>query len=145
MKVVVDTSVLFQALHSSSGAAHAILGLMRDGALKLSLSIPVFEEYCDVLLRKNSLKQFGMEKDDVLKILDFIAFAGIRTDIRFLLRPNLRDENDNIFIELAFASDAKYIITKNVRDFTCDSELSFDDIPVVTPADFMQRWRKYHG
>ncbi len=145
MKVVVDTSVLYQAMYSESGASHAIFKLIRTGDLKLALSIPVFEEYCDVLLRKASLLQFELEHEDIEKILDFIAFIGVKTDIRFLLRPNLRDENDNIFMELAFASDSKFIITKNIRDFTYNPELKFDEIQIVTPAEFMERWRKYYA
>ena len=115
------------------------------GNLKLSLSIPVFEEYCDVLLRKESLKQFELAQEDIKIILDFIALIGVKTDIRFLLRPNLRDENDNIFMELAFASDSRFIITKNVRDFTYMPELKLDEIQIVTPAEFMERWRKYYA
>lgn len=145
MKVVIDTSVLYQAMYSDSGASHAILKLVRTGELKLALSIPVFEEYCDVLLREGSLQQFELIYEDVQKVLDFIAFIGVKTDIRFLLRPNLRDENDNIFMELAFASDAKFIITKNIRDFTYNPELKLDEIQIVTPAEFMERWRKYYA
>jgi len=145
MKVVVDTSVLFQAMYSNSGASHAIFGLIRTGNLKMALSIPVFEEYCDVLSRKTSLQQFELEQEDIEKVLAFIAFVGVKTDIRFLLRPNLRDENDNIFMELGFASDSKFIITKNIRDFTYNPELKLDEIQIVTPAEFMERWRKYYA
>ena len=142
MKVVLDTSVLFQAMYSSQGASHAIFQLIRTGDLKLALSIPVFEEYRDVLLRNSSLKQFELSKNDINKVLDFIALIGIKTDIRFLLRPNLRDENDNIFMELAFASDSQFIITKNIRDFTYNRELKLEGIKIITPSEFMVHWRK---
>lgn len=145
MQVVIDTSVLYQAIYSNSGASHAILKLIRTGNLKMALSIPVFEEYCDVLKREKSLEQFELETNDIEKILDFIAFVGVKTDIRFLLRPNLRDENDNIFMELAFASDSKFLITKNIRDFTYNTELKLDEIQIVTPAEFMEIWRKFYG
>lgn len=112
--------------------------------MQLTLSVPVFEEYCDVLLRPASLKQFGISKDDVQAVLDFIAFVGLKTDIRFLLRPNLKDENDNIFIELAFASDAKYIITRNIRDFTKNNDLKFEEIEIITPTDFIHYWREHY-
>jgi len=132
---------MFQALYSATGASHAILKLVRSGDLKLSLSIPVFEEYCDVLLRKTSLDAFGLTKDDVQAFLDFIVLIGEKTDIRYLLRPNLRDENDNMFIELAFASDARYLITKNIGDFTIKPELILEGVTIITPADFMKLWR----
>jgi len=141
MKVVIDTSVMFQALYSATGASHSILKLLRSGDLKLSLSIPVFEEYCAVLLRKTSLDAFGLTEDDVQAFLDFIALIGEKTDIRYLLRPNLRDENDNMFIELAFASDARYLITKNIGDFTIKPELILEGVTIITPADFMKLWR----
>ena len=145
MKVVVDTSVLYQAMYSNSGASHAILNLIRAGNLNMALSIPVFQEYCDVLKRETSLQQFELEKAEIENILDFIAFVGVKTDIHFLLRPNLRDENDNIFLELAFASDSKFLITKNIRDFTYNTELTLDEIQIVTPAEFMERWRNFYG
>jgi putative PIN family toxin of toxin-antitoxin system len=145
MKVVLDTSVLYQALYSASGASHAILQLVRTGDIKLALSIPVFEEYCDVLLRKSSLEAFALTSLDVHHFLDFIAMIGVKTDIRYLLRPNLRDENDNIFMELAFASDAHYVITRNTRDFTYKPELKLEAIEIITPAAFMGLWRKWYA
>ena len=141
MKIVLDTSVLFQAMYSSNGASHAIFKLIREGLVKISISIPVFEEYCDVLLRKTSLSQFELTEKDINNVLDFIALIGVKTDIRFLLRPNLKDENDNMFIELAFASDSRYIITRNVRDFKNRNELIFEGIEIITPTDFMVLWR----
>lgn len=145
MKIVVDTSVLYQAMYSSLGASHAIFRMIRNGELKLALSIPVFEEYCDILLRNESLDKFELDKKDIQGVLDFIALVGIKTDIRFLLRPNLRDGNDNIFMELAFASDSKFVITRNIRDFTFKTELKLDEIQIVTPGEFMDKWRKYYA
>jgi putative PIN family toxin of toxin-antitoxin system len=138
MKAVLDTSILFQALYSSNGASHELLRRIRKGDLQIPVSIPVFSEYCDVLLRQNSLDQFKLTKTEVQHVLDFIALVGIKTDIRFLLRPNLRDENDNIFMELAFASNSSFIITRNVRDFIHRPELKFDEIQIRTPTEFLQ-------
>lgn len=105
------------------------------------ISIPVFEEYCDVMLRPSSRESFGLDERDVQAVLDFIAMVGIKTDINYLLRPNLRDEGDNKFIELAFAGDARTVITKNVRDFLYNPALRFEDIRIVTPSDFLREWR----
>jgi predicted nucleic acid-binding protein len=60
----------------------------------------------------------------------------------YLFRPNLKDESDNIFIELAIASNCNYLITNNVRDFTTKSELKFQDLKILTPSDFVKMWRK---
>ena len=145
MRVVLDTCILFQALFSSGGASHQIVKMMRNGELELAISVPVFEEYKDVLQRKESLKQFEMTKDDVVKVLDFIALAAVGIDVHFLMRPNLRDENDNMFVDLAFASGASYLITKNIRDFKIDNELELGSFEVISPSEFMKKWRVHYG
>jgi putative PIN family toxin of toxin-antitoxin system len=142
MLVVLDTNVLFQALHSSDGASFFILGLIRAQKVKVALSMKVFAEYEDVLKRKRSLKILGLCEEDINAVLTFIAFIGRPFETYFLFRPNLMDEDDNIFVELAIASSAKYLITSNVRDFTRKAELKFSDYQVITPTDFVRKWRK---
>lgn len=61
---------------------------------------------------------------------------------RIKLALSLKVESDNIFVELAVASGSKFVITNNVRDFTHNSQLRFPDFSVVTPSDFVKRWRK---
>jgi len=112
--------------------------MVRKGDLQMVVSTPIFAEYSDVCLRKSSLQLFGLTEEDVWDVLNFIAYISVKIDIKYLLRPNLQDEGDNLIMELAFASDSRYLITKNIRDFTCNSELRFDGVRVITPADFMQ-------
>ena len=145
MVVTLDTSVLFQALYSSSGASHAILRRVRSGAIRLALSVPVYGEYQDVLTRPEKRTQLGLSADEVRTVLDFIAFIGVPTPVHFRLRPNLRDESDNIFVELAFASGSSYLVTQNVRDFTVDTDLNLERLSIVTPSQFMRTWRQTHG
>ena len=142
MMVVIDTSVLYQALYSNAGASYFILGLIRQQKIKIALSFKVFVEYEAVLKRKKNLKEFELILEDVENILSFLAYVGRPFDTHFLFRPNLRDEDDNIFIELAIASNSKYIITSNVRDFTKNTQLKFLDHQIITPADFVKKWRK---
>ncbi len=141
MLVVLDTNVLFQSLYSSEGASHYILGLVRHQKIKLAISLKVFAEYEDVLKRKKSLKSFGLDLDDIERVLSLIAYIGRPFDTHFLFRPNLKDESDNIFVELAVASGAKFVVTNNIRDFTNNSQLRFPDFLVVTPSEFVKRWR----
>jgi len=142
--VTLDTNVLFQALYSSSGASHAIFRRVRSGAIRLALSVPVYGEYQDVLTRPEKRAQLGLSVDGVRTVLDFIAFIGVPTPDHFRLRPNLRDESDNIFVELAFASGSSYLITQNVRDFTVDTDLNLERLSIVTPSQFMRTWRQTH-
>ncbi|RJP34864.1 MAG: PIN domain-containing protein [Candidatus Omnitrophota bacterium] len=77
--------------------------------------------------------------------MDFIALIGVATPIHYLWRPNLRDEKDNIFVELAVTSGSEYLITRNIRDFTVGAELRFDSFRLLTPSEFMKDWRKTHA
>jgi len=46
-----------------------------------------------------------------------LAAGGRWIKIFYGWRPNLRDEGDNHFVELAIAGGAEAIVTYNIRDF----------------------------
>ncbi|MGE8723351.1 putative toxin-antitoxin system toxin component, PIN family [Leptospira terpstrae] len=141
MRVTIDTNVLYQALRNSRGASHFILTLVENRRIELALSTPVFVEYSDVLLRDKSLSDLGFSKKEINLVLDFLAFVATPFSINYLLRPNLGDENDNLFVELAFASNSRYLITSNIKDFNENKDLKFDSFKVITPTDFAKFWR----
>ena len=145
MKITLDTNIIYQALYSSAGASHAILQMIRTGEVQIAISVPVFEEYRDVLFRPKTLKNTGRSREDMEKVLDFIALVGVATPIDYLWRPNLRNEADNMFVELALASGSEYIITQNVRDYTIDNELILDSFSIIISSDFLEIWRRRHG
>jgi len=142
--VTVDTNVLFQAFYSSKGASHEILRKVRRGHLKMAISVSVFEEYRDVLSREENRRALSLTDDDVNTVLLFIAEVGLPTQISYSWRPNVRDEADNMFVELAVASSSRYLITRNIRDFEIDADLRNDDLGIVTPSEFLRRWRIDH-
>lgn len=144
MIIVLDTNVLYQALRSNKGASHYILQLIREQKVTLVLSMQVFNEYEDVLKRPDKLKDLGLSTLDIEKVLRFISYIAEPVTTYFLFRPNLQDEKDNIFVELAVAGNAEYLITSNTRDFILNKELKFDNINIVTPSEFVSIWRKKH-
>jgi putative PIN family toxin of toxin-antitoxin system len=141
MRVTVDTNILFHALYSRTGASHQILKMIRNGDISLAISIPVYKEYQDVMKRKRTLEFIKKSEEDIDIVLEFIALVGEPFVMNYLWRPNLRDEKDNIFTELAFNSGSKYLITKNIKDFTIDSELILDSFEIISPSDFLSKWR----
>ena len=143
MLVVMDTNVLYQALHSTEGASHQILRLIRTGAVRLALSHAVLLEYEAVLTRPKSLRRFGMDGEDVGAVLRYLAAVSEKFEPSFLFRPNLRDEDDNMFVELAVTSQCRFLVTSNVRHYR-SGELQFGSFGIVTPAEFMQMWRQTH-
>ena len=142
MVVTIDTNVMYQALHSRNGASFYILQLVRTRQIELALSVPVYVEYQDVLHREKSLSAFGLTKIDVDAFLRLLAYLGKPYDIFYLWRPNLRDEADNMLLELAVASHSQWLITNNVRDFSVGNELRHDGLIIDTPAQFVHQWRQ---
>ena len=141
MRITVDTNIIFQALYSSTGASHQILKLIRQGELTLAISIPVYKEYQDVLGRKRSLDFLQLNIEEIEAVLEFIAMVAEPFTMNYLWRPNLKDEKDNIFAELAFNSNSEFLITKNIKDFTQQNDLILDSFEVITPSDFLHKWR----
>jgi len=141
MLVTIDTNILYQALMSTTGASYFILQQVRNREIQLALSVPVFLEYQDVLTRATVLKDFELQSNDVEKFLRFIAYIGKTFEIYFLLRPNLKDEKDNMVVELAVTSQSDYLITSNIKDFK-QAELIFDQLKIITPSEFVKIWRE---
>lgn len=139
MIVTVDTNVIYSGLYSKSGASHFILNLIIDEKIKLAVSTQTYFEYYDVLTRDKSREQLNLTIRDVEDFLDLLALLAQKYSIYFLLRPNLPDEKDNIFVECAFASNSDYLITSNIKDFK-SSELKSLKYKLVTPGQFYKIW-----
>ena len=144
MLLTLDTNILYQALKSNAGASYWIFQQVRNGKIQIALSVPVFQEYQDVLTREKSLKDFGLQLSDVEKFLRFIAYIGKPFNIFFLFRPNLKDEKDNMLVELAITSQSDYLITSNIKDFK-NAQLKFDQLNIVTPSEFINKWKKQYA
>lgn len=144
MLITLDTNIIYQAVKSKTGASYWILQQVRNGQIQIALSVPVFQEYQDVLSREKSLKGFGLQLTDIEKVLRFIAYIGRTFNIYFLLRPNLKDEKDNMLVELAITSQSDYLVTSNIKDFK-NAELKFDQLRIVTPSEFLKKWKTQDG
>jgi putative PIN family toxin of toxin-antitoxin system len=144
MLVVIDTNVIFQGLDSAKGASFYILRLLEANKINIALSYPVIHEYEEILKRNDNRERLQLTIKDIDDFLAYTASIAVPFDPAFLLRPNLRDEKDNIFSELAFVSNADFLITSNIRDFTYQTELKLDNFTVITPKDFVKYWRETH-
>ncbi len=139
MVVTIDTNVIYSGLYSKKGASHYILNLILDKKLKLAVSTQTYFEYYDVLVRKGTLETLNLSIQEVEDFLDLLALLSQKHSIYFLLRPNLPDEKDNIFVECAFASNSEYLITSNIKDFK-NPELGSFKYKLVTPIQFYKLW-----
>lgn len=101
------------------------------------MSVPLVIEYESVLLRHLHL---SLRPKDVELFLDYLCSVAHHQEIFFLWRPLLRDPNDDLVAELAFASQAEAIVTHNIRDFGAATQLG---LTVLTPGELLSRglWR----
>lgn len=141
MLLTLDTNIIVQSLSGNRGASYYILELFYKKKVDIAISLPVFYEYEDVLNRSDILEKTFLESEDIKDILKFILLRAKKHDIYFLFRPNLKDEKDNIFIELSLKSNSDYLITNNIRDFKYNTNLKFPNIKILTPSDFVKEWK----
>ncbi len=90
LRVVFDTNVLAAALRSKRGASFQLLSMLPSPKFQLAVSVPLYLEYLDVLMRPE-VKPGEISNADVLgfirKTLDFPEPIN-----RPRLRPNMPSE-----------------------------------------------------
>ncbi|MFL6293730.1 MAG: putative toxin-antitoxin system toxin component, PIN family, partial [Thermoanaerobaculia bacterium] len=111
------------------GVAFRLVSLLREGRFEISVSVPLVLEYEDVLLRATALSE-----QSVLAVVRYLSSVAHRQKIFFLWRPNLPDPKDDMVLELAVASRARYIVTYNGKDFAAAERFG---IQAVTPKAFL--------
>lgn len=133
MRIVLDTNVFVAAFRSKNGASFEILRRIPCDGCQTCLSLPLFMELQDVLTRPDHLPA-GKTPEEVLVFLQDFASVSHLQDIHFLWRPFLPDPEDDMLLELAFASKADYLVTHNLNDFTGAETLG---VMPICPRDFL--------
>lgn len=131
-QIVIDTNVLVTGLRSRQGYAFRLLQLVGTGRFDINLSVPLVLEYEDVLYRQAptlDITQHGV--DDVL---DYHCQIARLHRIFFLWRPYLRDQKDDMVLELAVRAGCDYIVTFNKRHFRGCERFG---IQAVNPGEFL--------
>ena len=133
INVVIDTNVLISALRSKQGASHKLLLLLADDAFTPNVSVPLFVEYESVAKRTGLLS--GLDSNDINSILDYFLSKSKVRKIFYLWRPFLKDQKDDLVLEVAVESQSEYIITFNTSDFSGCEKFG---VKIVTPYEFMK-------
>jgi predicted nucleic acid-binding protein len=90
----------------------------------------------DVLLRPPHLAAFGLSSEEVETFLAAMVTVSEHVAVRYLWRPNLRDEGDNFIVEIAVAASPCTIITHNWRDFQ-GGEIRFSRVTARRPQEIL--------
>jgi putative PIN family toxin of toxin-antitoxin system len=131
-RVILDTNILVSGLKSKNGISYRILKMLPQKRFILCLSVPLFLEYESVI--KSQIPY--LSKDEINNFLDYICLISKHIKINYLWRPILKDHHDDHILEVAVASNSKYIVTYNIKDFIPCNKFGID---VVTPREFLEK------
>lgn len=114
-QIVIDTNVLVASLRSRRGASFRLLSLLDDEKVKLNVSVPLVLEYEDAA--KRLVGESALTENDIADVLDYICKIANHREVYYLWRPFLRDQKDDMVLELAVAAQCDFIVTYNKDDF----------------------------
>ena len=110
MKIVLDTNILVGACMGSRAANRLVAACLQGRCLPL-VGAALLAEYEDVIARED-------------------VFSGCRL--------NLADEGDNHLLELAVAGRARYLVTRNLKDFR-QPQLLFPELEICIPETLLEK------
>ena len=138
--IVMDTNVLVAgACRRQSSLAYRLLMGVLEETFPIILTEPIVLEYLDVLARPAVRALTGLDRRQSEELVTDLISLSRQVQLRFLWRPNLRDEGDNKFVEAAIHT-AAVIVTYNVRDFR-SPELRQHGWTVMTPQQFLAHYQ----
>jgi len=131
LKIIIDTNVIISALISQSYPFKIINDFVFNERVLVCLSSDILEEYLNVLSRDKFQKYNKFYENSILLLKYLYKYSDLHI-------PNtkidiLEDKSDNKFLDLAFVSNADYIITGNYNDFTIDK---FRNTKIISVKDF---------
>lgn len=132
MIVVFDTNVLVAALLRDGGSARQILRACLRDQYHPVLGPALFAEYENVLGRTELFADAVLSSDERTEVFNAFLSCCRWVEVYYGWCPNLPDEADNHLIELAVASQARVIVTRNLRNLT-RGELRFPDLQSLAP------------
>ncbi|MEI6680687.1 MAG: putative toxin-antitoxin system toxin component, PIN family [Mariniphaga sp.] len=135
-KLVIDTNVLVSALIQRNYPFFIVYHCILENIVEVCISDELFEEYLDVLYRPKFSKypDFLVKAESVLAQIESKATKFFPKE-RFEI---IDDKNDNRLLELAYESNADFIITGNTNDFVMNI---FKGTRIVSPKDYWDSYR----
>ena len=129
MLVVVDTNILLVAV-SNRSKHHWLYKAILERKINIAFTNEILEEY-EEMIAKHWLPEVAT---DVTRSLIELSTAKL-TVVYFRLSVITIDEDDNKFVDCAFAANADYIVT-NDSHFNVLKSLDFPSIKTITLDEF---------
>ncbi|MFQ5627306.1 MAG: putative toxin-antitoxin system toxin component, PIN family [bacterium] len=136
-KIVLDTNIVESSLRSRLGASYKNLSHLHTNRFRFGISVPLYLEYeyrVEEVFHSGIVRISEKAKNAILQAL---AFYADEVPIYYKIRPNLKDENDNMVFECAANYNTDYLVTHNVSDFR-QADLAPYKFEIITPQEFLQ-------
>jgi putative PIN family toxin of toxin-antitoxin system len=114
---VLDTDVIVAAMRSPAGASAALLRSIRQGRAAFLLSVPLALEYEAICRKSEHSLAAGLNERQVDIFVSAVIAMAEPVEAHFLWRPQLRDPNDEMVLEVAVNGRADALVTFNMRDY----------------------------
>ena len=140
---VFDTNIFLQGILSEGGPADSCLRLVFDGSIYLVVTDAVLEEVEDVISRPSLVSKFSQLRTSRPRfMIEKIYSKAIVAENPTKIFSFQRDPTDEIFINLALANHADYLVSRDrdLLDLRDDSAFSsqFPDLKIVSPVGFLE-------
>lgn len=133
-RVVIDTNVFISALLNPEGTPRKVINVAIN-QFKIIQSENTYQEL-ETRIGKKKFDKY-LEANDRIDFLRSIKNKAIVVDVNHKTRI-CSDPDDNKFLELVVSGKAIYIITGDNDLLTLNS---YQEIQIITPADFLMRSR----
>lgn len=132
MKVVLDTNVLVAGMLTPFGTCGEIARMLASGDLTLCVDARIMLEYDDVLRRP----RFDIDPRMIGVVMGYIK-SSAQTCASIPLTESLPDPDDNVFLEVALAGKADFLVTGNTRHFPVNLRAG---VQVLSLHEFLKKW-----
>lgn len=149
-RVVLDTMIFVQALISGRGAAAGCIDRLKTGRFILLLSAPVIAEMRAVPLRPELTRKYShLTVERVAAFYAEIEALSVLVPAPPKALQLPRDADDEMFLDLAVAGQADYLVTWNERHLTYlmkadtpegkEFTVRFPGMRILSPPEFLNR------
>lgn len=132
LKVVLDTNALLRCISRRSNFA-SVLTRLYTGEYQLYVSTEILLEY-----EEKILEIFDAETAQAIVGSFPLLENVVEANVHFHLGLISADEEDNKFVDCAFAANAHYLVT-NDKHFSVLKSMTFPSINVITLEEFMEK------
>jgi len=132
-RAVIDTNIFLRAVIKPQGTVAPILVRLEEGKFVLIYSQQLLDELVEKLELPRIRLKYNLGAEDIERLLTLIIRLGERVEPDRKVNIS-RDPDDDMFIEVALAGKANYIVTGDDDLLVLEQ---FEEIKFIRPGEFL--------